>query len=174
MRLERGMPSLRSQVVLAAFQESLRRAIKAGLRIVEYSLQRDHIHLIVEASDQDRLSRGMRGLASGFARRLNGLRGARGRVFHDRYHRRDLKTPREVRNALVYVLQNGAKHGVAAAMDRFSSAPFFRGWSVGAGKAPAEASGPAPVAEAQFWLLNVGWKRHGLIAPFERPRPPKT
>src|SRR5678816_3576587 len=176
MRLERGLPSLRSQVVAAAFRTALRRASKEGLRIVHYSLQRDHIHLIVEAPDKKRLSGGMCGLASGFARRVNGLRGTRGRIFADRYHRRDLKSPREVRNALVYVIQNGAKHRVASGVDTFSSAAFFDGWANDANvelarlRAALSPDEPSPVATPRFWLLAVGWKRHGLVSSHERPR----
>jgi REP element-mobilizing transposase RayT len=176
MRLERGMPSLRSQVVAAAFRTALRRASKDGLRIVHYSVQHDHIHLIVEAPDKKRLSGGMCGLASGFARRVNGLRGTRGRIFADRYHRRDLKTPREVRNALVYVIQNGLKHRSASKLDVFSSAAFFDGWTTGANveltrlRAALPPDEPPPVAAPRFWLMTIGWKRHGLVAPYERPR----
>jgi putative transposase len=175
MRLESGMPSLRSQVVANAFRTALRRASKEGLRIVHYSLQRDHIHLIVEASDKRRLGGGMCGLASGFARRLNGLRGTRGRIFGDRYHRRDLRSPREVRNALVYVLQNGVKHGAALHLDPLSSAGFFDGWSRDANvdlarlRAALPPDEPPPVAAPRFWLLTIGWKRHGLLHTFERP-----
>jgi putative transposase len=142
---------------------------------VHFSLQRDHIHLIVEAPDRKRLSGGMCGLASGFARRVNGLRGTHGRIFGDRYHRRDLKSPRQVRNALVYVLQNGAKHGTAANLDAFSSAAFFDGWSLERNvdlarlRAAIPPDEPPPVAAPRFWLLTVGWKRHGLVSVCERP-----
>jgi len=162
--------------VAAAFRLALRRASKGGLRIVHFSLQRDHIHLIVEAPGRRRLSRGMCGLASGFARRVNGLRGTRGRIFGDRYHRRDLKSPREVRNALVYVLQNRAKHAAAdTGLDVFSSAAFFDGWNESANvelarlRAALPPDEPPPVQRARFWLLTLGWKRRGLISVHERP-----
>jgi REP element-mobilizing transposase RayT len=176
MRIESGMPSLRSQVVAAAFRAALRRASKEGLRIVHFSLQRDHIHLIVEASNGKRLSGGMCGLASGFARRLNGLRGTRGRVFADRYHRRDLRSPREVRNALVYVIQNAVKHGTAARLDSFSSAAFFDGWSSRTNvdlarlRAALPPDEPPPVTQGRSWPLTVGWKRLGLVSVHEHPR----
>ncbi len=79
-------------------------------------------------------------------------------------------TPREVRNALVYVLNNFRKHGaVACAIDWCSSAPWFAGWK----HRPPPMSprrGEAPVAAAQTWLLRTGWLRHGPIAPDEAPR----
>ena len=99
-------------------------------RIVQYSVQRDHLHLIVEASPEA-LVRGMRGFSTRTAKRLNRVAQRTGRVWADRYHRHDLRTPREVRHALVYVLGNGAKHGVVpvGAIDPCSSARYFDGWA---------------------------------------------
>lgn len=45
------------------------------------------------------------------SRRLKKALGlARAKIWSDRYHRRDLTSPRQVRNALVYVLANYKKH----------------------------------------------------------------
>ena len=74
--------------------------------MIHYSIQRDHLHLIVEAADTERLSRGMQGLLGSMAKRLNKLWSRMGRVVADRFHDRILKTPRQVRNALRYVLNN--------------------------------------------------------------------
>jgi len=46
------------------------------------------------------------------AKGLNKLWARRGKVFADHYHDRILRTPREVRNALCYVLHNAKKHGL--------------------------------------------------------------
>ena len=54
--------------------------------------------------------RGIRGLAIRIARAVNRAWLRRGRVWGDRYHAHSLRSPREVRNALVYVLQNFRKH----------------------------------------------------------------
>ena len=79
-------------------------------RIIDYSVQRNHIHLIVEAKDYEHLARAMRGFAIRIARGLNQLMGTKGRVFAERYHMHVLQTPREVRHARAYVLQNARKH----------------------------------------------------------------
>lgn len=79
------------------------------LRIVHFALMIRHLHLIVEAKDRDALSRGMQGFGVRLARRLNKELGRRGRVLRDRYHEHILRTPREVRNALCYVLRNSAR-----------------------------------------------------------------
>jgi REP element-mobilizing transposase RayT len=67
-----------------------------GFLLVEFSVQRNELHLIVEARDAQRLSRGMQGLATWIARRLNQLIGRRGKVFADRFHAQVLRTPPEV------------------------------------------------------------------------------
>lgn len=146
----------------------MRIACKEDFRVTSFSVQSDHVHMIVEATNKEHLARGMRGLASGMARRVNRALGIRGSVWGDRYHRHDLTTPREVRNALVYVLQNGAKHHRSfAVLDPFSSAAYFDGWASAHRLRPRD--GPSPVARPRFWLLTTGWKRRGLLRLDERP-----
>ncbi|HKA86723.1 MAG TPA: transposase, partial [Haliangiales bacterium] len=83
-------------------------------RVVHFTIQKDHIHMIVEAADRTALSRGVQGLASGIARVVNRTAGCAGGLWRDRYHARPLRTPTEVRNCLIYVLRNGLKHGSTA------------------------------------------------------------
>jgi len=91
----------------------------------------------------------------------------RGRVWADRYHSRALRTPREVRIGIVYVLMNWKKHDPSAGrIDPCSSAPGFTAWKVPPAVGPPDEFGLATPAT---WLLRVGWKRHGLIGQHERP-----
>jgi len=83
---------------------------RIGFRLVHYSVQAHHVHLIVEAQDREALARGLRGLSIRLARQLNKVLGRRGRLFVDRYYARALSTPREVRNGLRYVLLNTTRH----------------------------------------------------------------
>ena len=83
---------------------------RRGFRLVHFSVQGNHLHLIVEAVDEVRLARGMQGLAVRMARRLNRVMERRGQVFADRYHAHLLRSPRETRAAVAYVLSNFAKH----------------------------------------------------------------
>ena len=106
LRVQRGLPSLRTDAVFAAVRRGLAQASRGGLRVLQFSVQSDHVHLLVEALDVCVLSRGLQGLAIRIAKGLNRVLRRRGRVWGDRYHARALRTPREVRNALVYVLQN--------------------------------------------------------------------
>ncbi len=146
--------------------------LAAGFRVVHYSLQNDHIHLIVEAPDRAALSAGMRRLVIRLAKRLDVVArgGRRGKVWADRYDRQDLTSPRQVRNALVYVLQNGHKHGRVSPgmLDTYSSADIFGGWTDWLPRPRA----PDDPAKASCWLLRVGWLRGGgRLRITERPRP---
>lgn len=173
LRLEEGLPSLRSAKALAAFESCIEAANSCCvLRVVHFSLQSNHVHLIVEANGPRALARGMQGLAVRLARAWNRIWRRGGRVFADRYHSRTLSTPREVRNALVYVLHNARKHGVEVqGIDRCSSGAAFDGWSQPLGaRREARADQAPPIANARSWLLRFGWRRHGLIRVDERPR----
>jgi hypothetical protein len=125
--------------------------------------------MIVEAKDRPALARGVQGLLIRVAKALNRLWGRRGSVFGDRYHDKVLRTPREVRSALAYVLNNARKHGLrlAQAVDVFASGAWFDGWRE---KFRARGVPEArPVAAPRTWLLRVGWRRHGLIRLAEIP-----
>jgi REP element-mobilizing transposase RayT len=156
-------------------------------RIVHISVQRDHIHLIVEAETEQALSRGMKAFQVSAAKRLNAALGwktrRRGTVFADRYHAEYITSPRQARNALAYVLNNWRKHredrnvpardGIAFEHDWFSSGWMFAGWRERASLefVPETPDGFEPLA---IWfprssLLTTGWRRHGLISLFEVP-----
>jgi REP element-mobilizing transposase RayT len=159
-----------------------------GFRIVHYSLQDNHLHLIVEAKDKRALSSGMLGFASALARGFNKTRRRHGKVWAQRYHARALRSPTEVRNALLYVLRNGSEHGVkrsawmneavpsesvaggvepcqgSTVEDAFSSAHAFDGF------AHKDARADDVVAVGRTWLITTGWRRRGLIRPHERPK----
>jgi REP element-mobilizing transposase RayT len=183
---------LRSQHVFPTIRLALLRAGRRDLdsfRLVHFSVQRDHLHLVVEAKDKRSLSSGIRSIAIRVARYVNELLSRRGPFWADRFHSRALKTPREVRNALVYVLANFRKHARHApqkGIDPFSSGAWFDGWrewTPRSGVSPPLAAGPRRtstttpaavttpiVSAARSWLVNVGWRRRGLIGLAEAPR----
>jgi REP element-mobilizing transposase RayT len=167
LRLRAGLPSLRRERARLAIERAFSLgAERAGFRLVHYSIQSNHLHLIVEAHDRRALSRGMQGLTVRIARALNALWDRNGAVFADRYHARALRTPREMRNALVYLLRNAQHHGVhTIGVDAYSSGAWFDGWK----HEVAAPSRSAPLTRARTWLLNIGWRRHGLIAVDEKP-----
>lgn len=174
LRLEKGLPSVRQKRLFKVIKRAVRDGNhRFGFRVVHYSVQSNHLHLVTEAKDKDALSRGMKGLQVRIARGLNALLSRRGRVFSDRYHARALKTPREVRNALAYVLLNARRHAAQAGrrfapswLDPFSSGACFDGWKSGC---PALSSDEVDVAAPHTWLLAKGWRRRGLLDLAEVP-----
>ena len=167
------VPSLRHPEAHAVVAEALAAGTKEDFRVVEYSVQFDHLHLIVEAEDEKALSRWLKGLFVRIARGLNKLWKRAGNVFPDRFHSRILATPRAVRIALVYVLGNARKHGAwgGADPDVYSSGPSFDGWRSASTSPMSAVSSPRFLERARTWLLSVGWRRHGLLDPREQPRP---
>ncbi len=166
MRAREGLPSFRSdQLLLEAMLSSIAASQKDAFRVVHFSIQSNHLHLIVEATNENALSRGMQGLSIRMARAAHRALGHGGTVFEDRYHAHQLRTPRETRAALLYVLQNWAKHGRGGDYDPQSSALSFDGWAV----PPPEAGNGSIVAKGHTWLVTIGWRRYGLLQPDEKP-----
>jgi REP element-mobilizing transposase RayT len=157
--------------------------LRGGFRLVQYSVQGDHIHLIVETTDRRTLTAGMKGLNVRLARALNRVLSRRGSVVADRYHERVLTTPTEVRRALLYVLNNARHHAAEAGatyssswLDPFSSAPWFDGWRRPSGVPPdgsdRRIGGGPSTAAPRTWLLSTGWLRAGgLLDPAAVPGP---
>jgi REP element-mobilizing transposase RayT len=155
--LRARLAPLRSQHVFPTVRLALLRANRRypdRFWLLHFSVQRDHIHLIVEAKDKRSLSSGVRSVAIRVARYVNDLLSRRGPLWADRFHSRALRTPSEVRNALVYVLANFRKHARRAprsGVDPFSSGAWFDGWrewKPGSGRAPPWA---APGAWRADW-----------------------
>jgi REP element-mobilizing transposase RayT len=168
LRATRGLPSLRSDRLFSSVRLALvaARGARTGLRVVHFSVQSDHLHLIVEAPDRDALCRGAKGLAVRLSHAINRTLGRTGRVWGDRYHVAELDSPRQVRHALVYVFMNFKKHIAGSrGLDPRSSAALFDGWDRPV-PTPAE---PLPLHVARTWLLARGWRRHGLISIHEAP-----
>lgn len=161
------------------------RRLRSDFRVVHFSVQADHIHLIVEARDSRALSNGVRGLSVSLARRLNALVRRTGPVIADRWHGRALTTARAVRTALVYVLGNHKKHGSRRqGPDPYSSAPYFDDFREFRGKRPVDSdprcvpralapprSEGTPGGHPMTWLLRVAWRLRGRISVHDAPRP---
>ena len=180
LRVGPDVPSLRTVSIVREVERRFARGcIRPGFRLVHYSLQGNHAHLIVEAHDRDTLGRGMMAIGSRLARAVNRVARRTGPVLVDRYHLRLLRTPKEVCRALRYVLLNARRHATRAVrrarviLDPASSARWFDGWKVGTAGAVDRTRGRpgewAPVARARTWLLSVGWRRYGRLDPADVP-----
>ncbi len=178
LRIVDGLPTLRQELFVKALRGALKNGKERfGLRVVHYSIQHNHLHCVVEAADRRALTRGMHGLDVRIARAVNRLLARHGRVLGDRYHARALRTPREVRNVLAYVLLNSRRHSRSAfdGWDLASSAVVFEGWRDGSPSEDVTKDLLEEIAETRVppdrWLLKTGWRRRGLIHPMEIPGP---
>jgi REP element-mobilizing transposase RayT len=181
---------LRRRSVYQAIRRALQTAlVRTDFRVVHMSIQRTHLHLLVEADGKHALSTGMQGLLISAAKRINAAISReqrdrrRGTVFPDRYHQRVISSPRQCRNAIRYVLNNWRRHGedhhgIAAhwVVDPFSSAVSFGGWRELAGtdrlfETPVGYD-RLPTSAPATWLLRIGWSRAGDIGAQDVPGPP--
>jgi REP element-mobilizing transposase RayT len=150
--MAQGVYNLRSRRSFRVIERTLWKAAhRFQVRVVRFSVQGNHIHLLVEAPGQDPLTQAIKGLSVRIARGMNRMMGRKGRVIGDRYHARLLRTPTDVKRVISYLRENHRHHRAARGehlptgwVDPYSSdGPGWRGWL------------PAPAT----WLLRVGWQR---------------
>ncbi len=178
LKVRDGVPSLRTVKLVRELERSWAKACDRGdFRLAHYSIQANHVHLLVEARDADALGRGMKSLGGRLARVVNRVFARSGPVLKDRYHHVVLKSPTQVRNALRYVLMNARRHmkrpPSSVRIDPASSGRWFGGWKRSARDLVIAARGrpgTRAVAFTHTWLLNEGWKRAGpLLDPAAAP-----
>jgi len=178
MRVAPEVGSLRRRAMYKAIREAtITAALRERFRIVHVSLQRTHVHLIVEADHKTALARGMQGFSISAARHINtalgdGVRRRRGSVFVDRYHVEVITSPTRARHTIAYVLSNWRRHnedrdGLPSTwlVDPFSSGILFPDW-LELQDRPwmwpiRDTYDPLVVRTARSWLLAEGWKRAG-------------
>jgi len=171
LKLQSGIQSPRSLEGMDNFQNAFAKAAKLGLKVIHFSLQSNHAHIIAEVMNNEALERGMKSLTVAIAHAINTARKTAGAVFLGRYHLHPLKTPKEVKNALKYVLFNFSKHlGIKPTLDPFSSVFGFKDLEKLMGKDTFEKlkqiRPPKWLRESlsrlfppTTWLLRSGWQR---------------
>ncbi len=145
---------------------------RSGFRLVHFSIQSNHIHLIVEAESQAELANGVRAFSISVAKSLNAKLGRRGPVFADRYHAKAIAKPTQMRNAIQYVLTNWlhhrpAHHAIMDEVDPYSSGADFLGWKELRGTRQYvrdDGFERVPLATPRLWLTREGWRRGGEIS----------
>jgi REP element-mobilizing transposase RayT len=188
LRVVDAVKSLRRRRTYHAIRwATLTAARREDFHIVHLSIQRTHIHLLVEANDKAALAVGMQGFQISAAKLLNaaiskGKLGPRrrGTVFPDRYHAQIITSPTQARHTLSYVLNNWRKHEEDGkrsargwAIDWFSTAAMFPGWREYGDEAFMRRGPPTYdpliVYQPQTWLLRIGWQKAGAISCCEVP-----
>ena len=188
LRVISAVGNLRRRCAYQAIREAtLTTARREDFRIVHLSIQRTHVHLLVEADNKGALAAGMQGFQISAAKHLNaaiskGKPGPRrrGPVFPDRYHAEIITSPRQARHVLSYVMNNFRKHEEDRrapmstwTLDWFSSAVMFPGWAEYGDEAflwrGPPTYDPLVVYQPKTWLLREGWKKAGSISYREVP-----
>lgn len=183
LRADRRIGSLRRIQVYQAIRAAMdQAATNDSIRIVHLSIQRTHVHLIVESANKATLARGLQGFQISAARRINAALATSGTVFIDRYFATPLSTPRQIRNTIAYVLNNWRHHDEDKAAfarawrcDPFSTGSSFDCWRELRGEpfVPQQTSYvPLSPRDPTTWLLRVGWKRHPAVSFYEVPGGP--
>jgi REP element-mobilizing transposase RayT len=172
LHLKEKLTTLRRKDLLKAFARSANGANAYGLHVLHFSLQRNHFHMIIEVKNNGALADGMRSLAGRFGKAVRAVEGRTGAVFAGRYHLHVLRTPREMKNALSYVLLNRARHtDLIDHLDPYSSARHFADWRALLGKrisgllreeleSAANCERPdLGLSPPGSWLASRGWIR---------------
>jgi REP element-mobilizing transposase RayT len=176
MRAFDDVPRLRSEVMLSTIREATWSVDQPStFRLLQMSVQHNHLHLIAEAEDNAARSEAMHRLGLALARGINGSTGRKGKVFRYRYHATEITSPTQMHHAYAYVLCNWRHHGEhlrsdaarKAMFDPYSTASRFDGWSI---PTPPTAFDPnLPVYEPQTWIARTGWRLLGKIDPRHIP-----
>ncbi len=179
MRVKKGVKRLRQGRAYRAIRRSLVKCLgNDAFRVCHVSIQSNHLHFIVEATNRRALSKGMQRLNILVAHALNRELERKGTLFEYRYHATPITSPRQARHSLAYVLNNWRRHredegcerARTARLDPYASGLSFDGWNAPRFAVPDDFR-PLPVSAPSTWLLRVGWKKHGLIDVFEVPGP---
>jgi REP element-mobilizing transposase RayT len=177
LRVVREVGRLRRRKLWAGLENAaIQLGVTDAFRIVHISIQSNHVHLLVEAKDKEAIARGIGRFEILVAKKVNAVLERSGKVFEFRYHRVDITTPKQMRGALAYVLNNWRRHredlttpgAENALIDPYSTGWAFDGW---ADLDALPAWDRLPSAEPRTWLLRVGWRMHPLISVREVPGP---
>jgi len=132
-RIQRGLPSLRTPRALRRLERAFRLGKERdGFALIHYSIQQDHLHLMVEVKNRRKLSKGLQALGIRLAKSLNAFWHRRkGNVFAERYFAAALEGWRQIWRTIRYVVNNGRKHGTwrkPRQADPYSSGPWYWPW----------------------------------------------
>jgi len=176
IKLIKGLPTLRAKNKFKLIKRAILKARVRGLRIIHFSIQSNHLHLLIESENKRELGRGMQSFCISLAKSLNGFLKRQGKVFMERYHLHILKTPTEVRNALRYIFMNFAKHTrtphcfdaystlvcfpdkIKLGLARVNTYALFKNKFNRQKFQEYKEEMNLLLAPAQSWFLNFGWK----------------
>jgi REP element-mobilizing transposase RayT len=110
VKILRTKANLKNKMVLTILKRSIMNARKMGLRVIHFTLEYDHVHLLIEADNNFILGKGMQAFGVTFSKAINRMRKIKGGVYKHRYHFRKIVGARQLKNVLNYIFKNGIKH----------------------------------------------------------------
>lgn len=180
LKLCKGSPDMRNVACGIVITDAIREVgQREGFEVFQFSIQGDHVHLIVRAVSAEVLANAMKSLGSRLARRLNALWGRTGRLFAERFHAVAIRTLRRLWHTVRYVLCNHNKHGRAPLLsrhaknrllqpDQLSSGGYFDGWS----DCPRmfDPADPEAFVARPSWPLRESVRRYGRFSVNYAPK----
>ncbi len=113
VKVKRNKADIKNKAVLAILKRAILNARLKGLRVIHYTLEYDHVHLLIEADNNKILGKGMQAFGVTLAKAINRLWKLKGEVYKHRYHFSRIESPRELKNVMNYIFNNGVKHRTA-------------------------------------------------------------
>lgn len=127
IKVRENKADIKNKQVLKILHYAIRRSRIKGLRIIHYTLEYNHIHLLVEAADKQTVHQGMQSFGITFAKKINAIKRLKGTVYKHRYHLRKINSPRELKNVLYYIFNNGIHHKrTSTVLDPYNTLPAFK------------------------------------------------
>lgn len=124
IKVRENKAGIKNKSVLKILHQAIKRARLKNLKVIHYTLEYNHIHLLVEAYGHKNLHQGMQSFGISLAKQINRLKSLKGAVYKHRYHLRKLSSARELKNVLHYIFNNGIHHSrTSSLLDPYNSLP---------------------------------------------------
>lgn len=101
---------IQNKRILKALHHAIKRARLKGLKVIHYTLEYNHVHLLVESVDNKILHKGMQSFGITISKAINKIKQTKGAVYKNRYHLRIINSAKQLKNVLHYIFSNGIKH----------------------------------------------------------------
>jgi len=116
IKVKKIKAEIKNKAVLNLLKRAISNARKQGLIIIHYTLEYDHINLLIEADNNSTLAKGMQSLGVTLSKGINRLKKLKGAVYKHRYHFRQISSPSELKKVMSYIFNNGLKHKSARSL----------------------------------------------------------
>ena len=110
IKVRSNKADIKSKSILKALHHAIKRARLKKLKIIHYTLEYNHLHVLVECHNNKILHQGMQAFGISLSKAINRIKRLKGAVYKHRYHFRKCTSRRDYKNVLHYIFANGVKH----------------------------------------------------------------